>query len=407
MPRLVKRAPKYRLHRPSGQAVVTLDQRDHYLGRFNSKASRKEYDRLVGEWMANGRSSPLDDQNEGFSVAELSARYLIWAKAYYVKNGRPTRSIERVKVALRALLANYADVDVSEFGPLSLLAVQQSLVDTGIGRTYVNDLIFVIRHAFKFGVRMQLVPVAVHQALETVESLRKGRSTAREGNPVRPVDDAMVDATLLHVPPVVADIIRFQRLTGCRPGEALSIRPADVDRSGEVWEYTPREHKTEHEGCDRTVYIGPAAQKILAPYLLRGPNDFCFSPAESERRRIEKLRATRKTPVQPSQKNRQKRSPKHKPGDRYTKDAYAWAIRRGCDRAFPVDESLSADEQKQWRREHRWSPNRLRHTAATRIRKQHGLEAAQVILGHSRADVTQIYAEANRELGHEVAAACG
>jgi site-specific recombinase XerC len=41
----------------------------------------------------------------------------------------------------------------------------------------------------------------------------------------------------------------------------------------------------------------------------------------------------------------------------------------------------------------RWSPNRLRHSAATELRSKYGLEAAQVILGHSQADVTQIYAE--------------
>ena len=40
-----------------------------------------------------------------------------------------------------------------------------------------------------------------------------------------------------------------------------------------------------------------------------------------------------------------------------------------------------------------WHPNQLRHTAATMIRKEFGLEAAQVILGHSKADTTQIYAE--------------
>ena len=48
-----------------------------------------------------------------------------------------------------------------------------------------------------------------------------------------------------------------------------------------------------------------------------------------------------------------------------------------------------------------WSPNRLRHTAATEIRRQFGLEAAQVTLGHATADVTQVYAE--RDLAKAVA----
>ena len=44
------RTPSYRLHKPTGQAVVTLDGRDLYLGRHGSPESRTEYDRLVTEW---------------------------------------------------------------------------------------------------------------------------------------------------------------------------------------------------------------------------------------------------------------------------------------------------------------------------------------------------------------------
>ena len=40
-----------------------------------------------------------------------------------------------------------------------------------------------------------------------------------------------------------------------------------------------------------------------------------------------------------------------------------------------------------------WHPNQLRHTFATEVRRTHGLEAAQAALGHSKADVTQVYAE--------------
>ena len=40
-----------------------------------------------------------------------------------------------------------------------------------------------------------------------------------------------------------------------------------------------------------------------------------------------------------------------------------------------------------------WTPQQLRHTRATQIRKKYGIEAAQIILGHSKADTTEIYAE--------------
>ena len=50
-----KTPPAYRKHRRSGQAIVTLSGQDHYLGPHGTKASKSEYDRLVGEWLANGR----------------------------------------------------------------------------------------------------------------------------------------------------------------------------------------------------------------------------------------------------------------------------------------------------------------------------------------------------------------
>ncbi|WP_428305029.1 hypothetical protein [Lacipirellula sp.] len=47
MPRLVDALPKYRKHKASGQAVVTLNGRDHYLGPHGTSASKAFYDRLL------------------------------------------------------------------------------------------------------------------------------------------------------------------------------------------------------------------------------------------------------------------------------------------------------------------------------------------------------------------------
>ena len=60
-----------------------------------------------------------------------------------------------------------------------------------------------------------------------------------------------------------------------------------------------------------------------------------------------------------------------------------------------------------WRAANCWSANQVRHTYATEVRKDFGLEAAQVALGHSHADVTQTYAERNLSLAVEVAKAVG
>ena len=109
------------------------------------------------------------------------------------------------------------------------------------------------------------------------------------------------------------------------------------------------------------------------------------------------LRAARKSKVQPSQYDRSKKKPKVKPGERYTRNSYLYAVHRACDKAFPAPNGLNETELKQWRKQHRWGPNRVRHTTGTDVRRRYGVEAAQLVLGHARADVTQIYAERDLE----------
>lgn len=76
-----------------------------------------------------------------------------------------------------------------------------------------------------------------YNSLNTVEPLRVGRTKAPELPEVKPVENAVVEATLPHLPEIVADMVRFQRLTGTRPGEVCGLRPADIDRTEEVWKW--------------------------------------------------------------------------------------------------------------------------------------------------------------------------
>jgi hypothetical protein len=99
---------------------------------------------------------------------------------------------------------------------------------------------------------------------------------------------------------------------------------------------------------------------------------------------------------------KRKRKPKRTPGGRYDTQAYGHAIRYGCDHDFPVPEGLDGDAAKQWRKDHRWHPHRLRHNAATRLRKEFGLDVAQVVLGHATLAVTQVYAERDVAAAKEV-----
>jgi integrase len=401
MPRLVHSTPKYRLHRVSGQAVVTINGKDHYLGPWRSKASRVEFDRIISEWLANGRCLPVR-QDDGPTITELIATYWTFAENYYVKNGRPSGVLAGIRIALGFLRDFYGHKCASEFGPLALKALQMRMVEAGQSRPYVNANVAHLKRVFKWAVAHELVPATVFQALATVPGLKAGRTTAREPEPIGPVDDAVVEFTLPHLPPVVADMVRLHALMGCRPGELCGIRPCDVDTSGDEWWYTPESHKTQHHGRERRIPIGPRAQEILRPYLLRASTSFCFSPVESRRREYDDMRQRRKSKVQPSQVNRNKRSPQRSPKDHYTKNSYRRAVARGCEKANRAAHQEQPDVPKEQVLVPHWHPNQLRHSVATTIRKRFGLEAAQTVLGHSKADVTQVYAERDYNLAARV-----
>jgi site-specific recombinase XerD len=50
------------------------------------------------------------------------------------------------------------------------------------------------------------------------------------------------------------------------------------------------------------------------------------------------------------------------------------------------------EELQNWQQEHRWHPNRLRHSRATELRS-YGLDVTKTILGHTKVETTQVYAE--------------
>jgi integrase len=421
--------PKYRrLRRKKGNdlAFVELNGKRLYLGPYDTTESREAYFRHIAEWEASGRTTPV--KADEITVVEVANQFMKWAGGYYVKHDRPTAEPGNITLALRPLLELYGRTPAAEFGPRAIKAVRQKMVDLGWTRKYTNKQVARIKRMFKWAVAEELVPPAVHHSLTAVTGLKYGRSKAPDNAPVEPAPIELVEATKQHVSKQVAAMIDLQLLTGARPGEITILRPCDIDRSEAVWKYRPSEHKTEHHGNDRVIFIGPKAQDILQPFLLRPQEEYCFSPREAEEERRHILHLKRKTPCTygNTRGTNRKTKPKRQPGLRYTTDTYRVAIARGCKKAFPLPEPLAKrndetdvtwkerltteklDAQiKDWQLKHHWHPHQLRHNYATNIRKQFGLEAAQILLGHSKADVTQIYAERDMDQATTVAEKIG
>ncbi|MBK8099847.1 MAG: tyrosine-type recombinase/integrase [Planctomycetes bacterium] len=391
-------------HRPSGQDVVFLRdaegrRRMIYLGEHGSTQAARRYREVLAEHLA-GKPVTTATRRQGEAsawptVAQLCAAFLLDAERYYVDAaGRRSREVDNFRLALRALLHLHRDTPTDRFTINDLIEVRQALIDgeygyqagksgrrEGVGgrkrsRTYINATVRRIKQVFRWGTERRMVPGLAWHELSALRSLPIGRCAARETEPVEAVPWSMVEPVLEHLPGPLAACVRLQWCTGMRPSEALQIRMGDIDRSGDVWLYTIKNHKNIWRGQQRIVALGPEAQAILKP-LLRVDGGFLISPRDAAAEQKAEKRAARQTPLTPSQRARDERNAAKEPavGDHYGLDAYRKAIHRACDQAGIA----------------RWSPHRLRHAKGTELARTEGIEVARIALGHKDDRVTRRY----------------
>lgn len=369
-----KRVPKYAHHKPSGQARVRIDGKDHYLGEYGSPESHKRYSELLGEW-SRSNSNPIQE----VKIRELTKLYIEHCKVYYRKNGEITGEVANVKSAIRFLNAKFRNLMANEFDTLKLEAVREYMIESDLARKTINSNVSRLKTMFKWAANKKLIDKMVYLELTTLEGLKEGRTLARETDPVKPVPDAFIQAVEEHVTSPVWAMIQLQILTGMRPGEVLQMRACDLTMTGEVWDYQPQSHKTQHRKKTRIIPIGKRAQAILKPFFKTNLQAYLFSPEDGRKEFIEKeYRDSAKARVRNERK-------------RYSAQGYYIAIKRACKRADVPH----------------WSANRLRHNYATKVRKEHGLETARILLGHSSAVTSEIYAEVDYDAARAVVAKIG
>jgi integrase len=396
----VRRTPSYRLHKQSGQAVVTLTdelgkRRDVLLGKYGTEESKAEYQRVLLEWEANGRRLLARHGHSDLTVTELIERFWKWSEGYYRHaDGTPTSEVDALRHSLRPLNYLHGQTVVGELGPAALKSVRELMVkgydhlrygpQAALCRSEVNKRIKHVRRLFKWGVAEGLAPAAALWALQAVVPLRRGRSEARESNPVLPVARAVVEETLPILPSVLADMVRLQLETGMRPGELVILRAIDIDRSGPVWLYRPAAHRTQHHGHERVVPIGPRGQEIVKRRLKPNVEAYLFSPEDSIAEYRARQRQNRKSNVQPSQQDRRKQHPKKKPNNRYTTRTYGACLHQAIDRhnrKAPVEKQLP-----------HWHLHQLRHLRALELKRALGLDIARAVFGHRSPVIAEHYA---------------
>lgn len=379
------RTPKLCHHKATGQAFVLLNGRHKYLGKWGAPETEIEYHTLMAEYRANGgRITPPPSD---ITCLELVNLYWQHVTQYYRKpDGTPTSQQHIINNSLKPVKEVYGQRPAVQFGPNLLRGIRQCWISGKLARKTVNDYTAEIKRMFKWAVSYEMIPESVYSALNTLDGLRAGRSEVKETAPVLPVADDDIKKAKEKAPGPVVALIDLQLLTGARPGELVSLRPCDIDTSGPVWIANIRDHKTAHRGRERVLFFGPKAQAVLRPFMLRPTESFLFSPKEAEAERYGKCEVHRR----PDQKPKPRKTDRTL-GDCYTVSSYRRAIEYACEKA-----EITV-----------WNPYRLRHNAATEVRRLYGLEAAQVLLGHAHADVTQVYAERDIEKARSIAAEIG
>ncbi len=303
-----------------------------------------------------------------YSCRDLARDYLSAAQQMYRKHERPTSTIYEVRVAMTSFAACFGSSQVDALQSQELCRWRDSQIIGPRGRRSVRTVrgyLRVVQQAIRWARERGLISRATALDLRDVSCLtqRDGLAAPRR---VMPVSQSDLQATLLECSPVIEAMARTQLFTGMRPGEVCLLRSVDIEMGGEIWIYTPREHKTEHRGRIRRIALGPKAQAVIRPFLATPAlGGYIFRPGEAEK-------STSR-------------------GERYTSASYRRAIRRACERAGVEP----------------WHPNQLRHNHATEVRGTYGLEAARDVLGHSAASTTEIYAERSLERAKEVARRLG
>ncbi len=397
------RVPSLRLHRASGQAVVTIRGRDIYCGKHGSPESVEHYRRVIADVIASGRevvrqlglarpgarqSAFHTHKAHSISVSELLLAYVEHAERTYLP---PSRETEIIKQACKSVRELFGNIPATDFGARELKAVRQHWIDLGNARKYINAKISRINRIWGWGAEENLIPASAWHALTCVRGLREGRSLAKETEPSKVVPEPIFRAVLAGLLPPVRAILELLWWTASRSGEICSLRTCDIDRTSTPWRYSPTRHKTGHKGHERVIFFGPRARAVLQPFLDDAhPEKNLFSPADamlarqqakyvahrSDARRAAaaatKRRLEAKQRLEKTGKSRPKSS--RRPGERYNRHSLANALRRCCKR-------MNVEYFK---------PHRLRHTARTRLDELVGTAAARAVVGEPFAsDETQ------------------
>jgi integrase len=378
--------PSYRFHKASGQAIVTLAGKDHYLGPHGTDESKDDYRRRVKEWLSDG--APRVSSRRDLNVDDVLAEFVPYAEQQYGSSlGRSNEYRNWYRPAIRALRREYGGCSLHQLSAASLKVVREAMVEEGLAITTINGRVKRIQRIFRWAAARQLVSAGLATELGSVASLRAGELGLVAPPRRLPVPQEHVDAVLPFLNDQLAAMVKLMSTTGMRVGEVSRLSIDQLDREThaqrDVWVYSPREHKSAHHGIGRLICLGPGDVAVLRPFVKDvSADERIFSPRKADQvaRRERDASSTAAALLLRDRQAARRRSrgvPERVLNDHYTDTAIRQAIASACKKAGVP----------------RWVPHQLRHTAASRIANDPtgGPHLASLALGHRSMRTTEQY----------------
>ena len=378
-----KAFPEPQLHRSKGLLRLRVDGREFWLGKPGTRTADERRAEILAAWGANGGSLPADfnlnttkpkkvvpkiakEITAGVTVGDLVEITL--SEIGGGKTPEELRNISRWWILRKVadVLQPYFRTPAADFGPRLLGDAIRLMANTpmknGRGlptKKYCREVAAEIKRIFGEAVAREQVPPERLVALNALKKLPT--ENARDSVERDPIGIEIVEDTCAVLPPVVADLLRFILLTGCRPSEATSSTPSVIDTTVTPWVLRPKTHKTKKKGHDRIIQIGPKARAILTRWLSgKGENELVFS-----RNDLQRATTSNMITLQTLKSDRQE----------FSRDDFKRFLKRAiAKQGVP-----------------HWSPYQLRHAGLTAIREVGGRDAAQAQAGHTDGAVTERY----------------
>jgi len=240
-----------------GRYYVRLNGQRTYLGYTDGTGEipgtvTQRYLETVLQWQKNGCKPLPTHVKSSVSVEAIATKYLAWVESRYSKS-----HIDHCRIAMQFLIDHCGNLSVDDFTRYVLKQLQEKLEQEGVtgrpfARPLVNRYVSFIKTAFREAEESGLCSESIVDSLARVRPLKRGKTTAREYEPVDHVDTDVVKATLPFMSEIIRAMVMIHLLCSMRSQDVINLRICDIEMNDPkypgVWWYAPHDHKTKKQG---------------------------------------------------------------------------------------------------------------------------------------------------------------